>query len=65
MRNKIILSIFLIVVLTVISFSSSLDNDFTNWDDQVYVTENPLIKDLFNGQGQLKFSLPHRIIIVL
>ncbi|MFQ5900081.1 MAG: tetratricopeptide repeat protein [Thermodesulfobacteriota bacterium] len=46
MKNRIILSILLIAVLTFISFSISLDNGFTNWDDQEFVADNPLIKDI-------------------
>lgn len=42
----IALSIFLIVVVTSAAFSSSLNNEFTNWDDQDNVTENLLIRDL-------------------
>jgi len=33
-----------IVLITFIAFSPSLKNDFVNWDDQEYVTENPLVK---------------------
>lgn len=29
-----------------IAFSPMLNNTFTNWDDQLYVTENPLLADL-------------------
>ncbi len=43
MRNKFILSIGLIIVVTVATFWGLLDNGFTNWDDNVYVTDNPLI----------------------
>ncbi len=45
-KNQIIVSIFLIVVVTFVSFSGSLDNNFTNWDDQNFITDNPLIKTL-------------------
>src|SRR3989304_2262367 len=44
MKTGIILSIILLV--TFFSFSPSLDNEFTNWDDPKYLTENNLIKDL-------------------
>lgn len=42
----IALSIFLVVVVTSVAFSSSLNNEFTNWDDPDYVTGNLLIRDL-------------------
>ena len=45
-RKKIIFSVSFIVVITFISFLSSLDNGFTNWDDPVNVTENLLIRGL-------------------
>ena len=32
-----------ILVLTFVVYLPSLDNDFTNWDDNYYVTENPLV----------------------
>lgn len=32
-----------IVVITYITFSPSLKNEFTNWDDPTYVTDNPLV----------------------
>ena len=40
------LSILLILVVTFIAFYPSLKNDFVNWDDNVYVTENPVIRHL-------------------
>jgi tetratricopeptide (TPR) repeat protein len=39
-----------IAAATAVAFLPALDNDFTNWDDNVYVTNNPSI------QG---FSIPH------
>jgi protein O-mannosyl-transferase len=35
-----------IVAITIVSFSSSFNNKFVNWDDNVYVVENQLIKDI-------------------
>ncbi len=32
-----------ILILTYISFAPSMDDEWTNWDDPVYVLENPLI----------------------
>jgi len=42
----ILTSIFLILIITFIAFYPSLRNDFTNWDDNMYVTHNELIRDL-------------------
>ncbi len=43
---NIVLPALLIAVLTFIAYLSALGNGFTNWDDQVYVYQNPLLKDL-------------------
>ncbi|HEU4725640.1 MAG TPA: hypothetical protein VFU59_10145, partial [Candidatus Eisenbacteria bacterium] len=32
-----------ILVVTFVAYVPCLDNDFTNWDDNTYVTDNPLI----------------------
>jgi hypothetical protein len=45
-RREIIISVCLILVITFISFLPSLKNDFINWDDNEYVTENIMITDL-------------------
>jgi Flp pilus assembly protein TadD len=36
----------IIFLLTIIAFSPSLNNSFTNWDDNVYITENPDIRNI-------------------
>ncbi len=43
---KLALSVILIALVTLISFLGSLDNGFVNWDDDLYVTQNILIRDL-------------------
>src|SRR5262245_20673443 len=35
-----------VVVTTVLCYRPSLDNGFTNWDDDLYVTRNPAIREL-------------------
>ena len=40
------LNILILLVAIFIVFSPSLQNDFTNWDDQSYVTENEAIRSL-------------------
>jgi tetratricopeptide (TPR) repeat protein len=45
-NHKIILSLCLILAIPAISFSPSLKNDFLNWDDPQYVTENKMITEL-------------------
>lgn len=42
--KKIIFYLIPILLLTLIAFFPSLQNGFTNWDDDVYVTQNPAIQ---------------------
>jgi protein O-mannosyl-transferase len=42
-RFEIMASIGLILIITFIAFYPSLLNGFTNWDDDIYVTDNTLI----------------------
>lgn len=37
------LAMLVIAVVTFICFSPTLKNDFTNWDDEVYVANNPVV----------------------
>ncbi len=44
------LCLMLIAIITFAAFANGLNNNFTNWDDDTYVTQNPYIKDLsFEG----------------
>jgi tetratricopeptide (TPR) repeat protein len=45
-KIKIILWVCLIFVLVLVSFYPCLKNNFTNWDDNLYVTENTAIRSL-------------------
>ena len=46
-KNKSIFILLVILLLTVIVFSNSLNNDFIiNWDDQEYIISNNSIKDI-------------------
>jgi protein O-mannosyl-transferase len=45
-KSKIIISIFLILIVTLISFYPSLKNSFINLDDNLYVTENKAIRSI-------------------
>jgi tetratricopeptide (TPR) repeat protein len=46
----------LVAAVTFVSFLPSLDNDFVNWDDNYYVTENRLIKELSWSNVKENFS---------
>jgi len=47
------LFVLIIVFLTALVYSTALNNDFTSWDDNHYVTGNRFIKD-FSGEGIIK-----------
>lgn len=50
-KDKKVLGVVVsILVLTFITFLPSLDNEFTNWDDHLYVTENLSIQS-FSGEN--------------
>lgn len=38
--------LFLILLVTFISFSPALFHEFTSWDDNLYVTQNPTVQEL-------------------
>ncbi len=44
--KKILTSLLLITILTTVAFLPSINNDFTNFDDPAYVTQNDSIKSL-------------------
>jgi len=43
---RVVCSALCIVLITLAAYSGSLQNDFVDWDDQEYVVNNPLIKNL-------------------
>ena len=45
-RQSSIIYILLLVLITYLCFSNAFGNGFTNWDDNKYITNNPLIKGL-------------------
>ncbi len=45
-KHRVLISIFLILIITIIAFLPSLKNEFTNWDDMGLVVENTAIRDL-------------------
>lgn len=44
--KKYLLFAGLVMLVTYITFTPALDNDFTNWDDPKYILDNHIIKDL-------------------
>ncbi|OQA18426.1 MAG: TPR repeat-containing protein YrrB [bacterium ADurb.Bin363] len=67
MKNyNIIISLFLIIIITFISFIPSLQNDFTNWDDDMFVTKNIKIQTLSLESIKSIFTVPfHQVYIPL
>ena len=45
-RWQTALSLLFILLITFLTFKNLLGADFTNWDDNLFVTDNPLIKSL-------------------
>lgn len=58
MSGSIWLYLAPVLAITFLLFLPALQNGFTNWDDVLYVTNNPLLKNL-NGEGlKAIFSTP-------
>lgn len=56
-KKRIAVVLSAIILLTAIVFSSSINNDFVNWDDNVYVTDNDYIRDFsLSGINDILFS---------
>lgn len=52
--KKVLLPLAGIMLLVLFSFLPMLNNQFTNWDDKLYVTENALLTDLsFSGISEI------------
>src|SRR3989339_423851 len=45
-KRNIIFSVCLILIVTFISYHSSIKNDFVNWDDNLYITGTNKIREL-------------------
>ena len=50
-----------ILIITFIVFSPSLKNGFTNWDDNVYVPENNLIKSISSENIKKMFDTQNHV----
>ncbi|MFA6440252.1 MAG: hypothetical protein WCX28_13150, partial [Bacteriovoracaceae bacterium] len=45
-NGKFFIPLFCIVCSTIISFNPAFSNGWTSWDDDIYVTDNPVIQQL-------------------
>lgn len=59
--NNILLWLAGILLLTAIAFSPSLKNGFTNWDDNVYIGENDLIKSVKGDNIKKMFDTENHV----
>ena len=55
---KIFFSFFVVIILTLIVYWESLDNQFTTWDDPAYIINNPHIKELSVESVIRIFTMP-------
>ena len=53
------LSLLVLVVVVLAVFSPSLKNGFTNWDDPLLLTENPLVRKASAENILAAFGLAH------
>lgn len=63
MKNKknllLVLAVIIVLLTTYITFSPTINFPFTNWDDDVFITENPDIKELNWKSIKKIFSSSH------
>jgi protein O-mannosyl-transferase len=57
--NRVVVSALIIIAITFIVFSGVLKNDFVNWDDDVYIYENPNLQTLASGDVLWTFTHPY------
>src|SRR6516162_11131091 len=50
-RNSELLLAFILAVATLTLFSRSIAGEFVNWDDGVYITENPQVQAGLSSQS--------------
>jgi protein O-mannosyl-transferase len=63
LTNNYLLWLAAILLLTIIAFTPALKNGFTNWDDNRYIAENPLITNLSFANIKNIFSINHPVAL--
>ncbi len=58
LKNKELLLLAVVVIVTILIYFPSLHHQFTNWDDNDYITENPYIKALTAVNVDYIFTKP-------
>lgn len=59
-----VLPLLVILLVTFVAFSPSLTNGFTDWDDNIYVSQNPLVERLSWENLKTIFTTSHNGIYV-
>jgi len=62
--NSPVLPLLAILLVTFISYSPSLKNGFTDWDDRIYVSQNPLVERLSFENLKTIFTTSHNGIYI-
>ena len=58
-RKQLLYAVLLIVAVTAVAYAPSLQNGFTNWDDNQMVTDNPMIRSISPANIIRIFSSMH------
>ena len=48
--------LFAVLTLTFLTFAPTFLNDFTNWDDDMYIRDNPLVQSLSSDNIETMFA---------
>ena len=54
--RKIPILLFAVLALTFLTFLPTFQNEFTNWDDDMYIRDNPLVRSLSSDNLQTMFA---------
>ena len=58
MKNKELLLLALVLIITIFIYYPALRNNFTNWDDNDYITDNQYIKAISPANLEHIFTKP-------
>src|SRR5689334_8005024 len=58
-KNRLILSLLLLLAVVFACYAPALKNGFTKWDDSQYVLDNPAVQQLDGAHIKQIFSQPY------
>jgi protein O-mannosyl-transferase len=58
MKSREIFLLAVVIIVTIVIYYPALNHQFTNWDDNDYITENPYIKSLSPANLEHVFTKP-------